>query len=218
MRRFQYKVIWVVLVVIGLGFWGCTREKDTVTAPATDSGTLKQASWAANMSCTEYNNPAATSNDEFRIELTQVEQRGNLLTFTYQVCKLGNSPEVKNLRHWVLGLDQFFPYLAENMTMSDLYVNCGILDTSGDGTCGLTVLDPSTQMMGVKFDSLSMGDGQCQSYLVTLDETALARGFQIGTDSIVVATKAGNQDVTNPDAAAPGFACVAGPGVQEAAH
>ena len=211
MRKFQYTVIWLVLVVIGLGFWGCTRDKDSVTAPATDSGRVK----AGNMSCTEYNNPATTSNEEFRVELTQVEQHGNLLTFTYQVCKLGNNPEVRNLRHWVMGLDQFFPYLAENMTMSDLYVNCGILDTSGAESCGLTVLDPSTQVMGVKFDSLSLGDGQCQSYLVTLDKTALAEGFQIGTGSVVMATKAGNQDLTNPDVTTPGFACVAGPGVQE---
>lgn len=211
MRKFQYMVIGMLLVVFGLGFWGCTRDKETVTAPTTDSGMVK----AGNMSCTEYNNPAVTSNEEFRVELTQAEQQGNLHTFTYQVCKLGNSPQVRNLRHWVLGLDQFFPYLAETMTMSDVYVNCGILDSSGNGTCGLTVLDPATQVMGVKFDSLSLGEGQCQNYLVTLDETALAEGFQIDTGSVVVATKSGNQDLTHAESAFPGFACVAGPGVQE---
>ncbi|GAK58239.1 hypothetical protein U27_05212 [Candidatus Vecturithrix granuli] len=215
MQKFQYNIMWLVLVTINIGFWGCSRDKDMVTAPTAGSKALNQAVAAADMSCVEYNNPAITSNNEFRIELMPLKQHGNLFTFTYQICKLETSPEVKDLRYWVLGLDQFFPYLAENMTMSDLYVNCGILDTSGNETCGLTVLDPATQVMGVKFDALRLRDEQCQSYLVTLDGSALAEEFQIGTGSVVVATKAGNQDFTTPGAAAPGIACVAGPGVQE---
>lgn len=214
MRTFQHRVIWLVLaVVVGCGFWGCTPDKDRVTAPAADSGTLAQAVGA--MPCTEYNNPAVTSNNAFQIELKQVKPHGNLFAFTYQVCKLGSSPEVQDLQYWVLGLDQFFPYLAENMTMSDLYVNCGILDTSGNETCGLTVLDSATQVMGVKFDALRLRDEHCQSYLVTLDGSALAEGFQIGTGSVVIATKAGNQNIPTHGTATPGFACVAGPGVQE---
>lgn len=215
MQKFQYKFIWLVLMAIGVGFWGCSHDKDMVTAPATRAEALTQVIEAANMSCTVYNNPAMTSNNEFQIELTQVKLHEHLLTFTYQVCKLGTSSEVQDLRYWVLGLDQFFPYLAENMTMSDLYVNCGILDTTGNETCGLTVLDPATQVMGVKFDALRLEDGQCQNYLVTLDNTALAEGFQIGTGSVVVATNAGNQDLAVLGMAAPGFACVAGPEVQE---
>lgn len=215
MRKWQYKFVWLVLAGIGVALWGCMQDKETVTAPAADSEVLKQSIADADMSCIEYNNPAVTSNNEFRIELMHVKPHGNLLTFTYQVCKFETSPTVPDLRHWVLGLDQFFPYLAENMTMSDLYVNCGILDASGNETCGLTVLDTATQVMGVKFDALRLGDDQCQSYLVTLDGSALAEGFQIGTGSVVAATKAGNQDITTPGAAATGFACVAGPEGQE---
>ncbi|MDY0091682.1 MAG: hypothetical protein RBT80_03185 [Candidatus Vecturithrix sp.] len=215
MRKFQHRIIWLALIAISVGLWGCSHDKDTVTAPVTDSNALNLVIGAANLSCMEYNNPAITSNDQFQIELTKVTPHENLLTFTYQVCKPETSSEVQDLRYWVLGLDQFFPYLAENMTMSDLYVNCGILDTAGNETCGLTVLDPATQIMGVKFDALRLGDGECQNYLVTLDNTALAEGFQIETGSVVVATKAGNQNPTVPDGTSSGFACAAGPEVQE---
>lgn len=206
MQKFQYQFIWLILAAVGLGFWGCSHNNDTVTAPAADSGALHQAIAAAEMSCLEYNNPAVTSNKEFRIELMHVKPHGNLFAFTYEVCKRGVSPEVKDLQYWVLGLDQFFPYLAENMTMSNLYVSCGILDTVGNETCGLTVLDPATQVMGVKFGALYLRDEQCQSYLVTLDSSALAKGFQIGTASVVAVTKGGAAEAT-------GFACIAGPGV-----
>ncbi len=152
----------------------------------------------------EYNNPAVASNDQFQIELTKVTPHENLLTFTYQVCKLGTSSEVQDLRYWVWDWISF-PYLAENMTMSDVYVNCGILDTAGNETCGLTVLDPATQIMGVKFDALRLGDGECQNYLVTLDNTALAKD-SIRPSSVVVAAKAGNQNPTVPDGTSSGFA------------
>jgi hypothetical protein len=62
----------------------------------------------------------------------------------------------------------------------------------------------------VKFIGL-LGDGESMQYSVTLDENALALGFEIADGCIVAATKAEGQDIQRGDRPVPGYACVIGP-------
>jgi hypothetical protein len=89
--------------------------------------------------------------------------------------------------------------LAKGKTLSDLFVGCSIVNPNPGETCYLQVdPDPTTQIIGVKFDNLNLGDGQCQTFSFTLDESALQPGFQIGVGCVVAATKAGPKTLLVP--------------------
>lgn len=223
--RKLYKVFMTSLFISLLIFSliSCSEEKQSRRFPTElDSSPFKNQETATptpngglNTTCTGCNNLAITSNEEFSIELIDFMHNANLVTLTYRVCKLRTGPDVKDLSHWILELDLLLYELAEGLTLSDLFVNCSILNSFGGETCGLVDPDPTTQVIGIKFDTLSLGDGQGQTYMITLDESTLTEGYQIGQGCVVTTTKAGNQNITDSSTPDPGFACVIGPVPEE---
>lgn len=187
------------------------------TCPAEGSGAEGVAEFAEG--CTECINdgPVPTCNDQFTIELLGIDRDLvlGLVTYTYEVYKPlpGSTDELRpDLFSWVLGadLDKFQECLAHDKTLSDLFVECTVDSLAPDMDCGLGIPDPRTQLDGVKFIGM-LGDGESREYSVTLDENALALGFEIADGCIVAATKAQGQDIQRESQAVPGYACVIGP-------
>lgn len=187
--------------VIGLQSISCQPS-----CPAQGSGAAGVAAFtAACAACGGADNPATTCNNEFTIELINgaPTRNGDLVTFTYEVCRLAGARRA--LSHWTIGLGQI-DCLGAGKSLADLLVSCTFNGSNINCVIGI---DPSTLLFGVKFD---VGfQGQCATFSVTLDESAVADGFQIGTGTIVAATKAGNQDITRSNRATPGYVCVLGP-------
>ncbi len=155
-------------------------------------------------------NPAITCNSEFSIEPFAPERDGKLVTFSYEVCKIAEAVEVYDLNYWVLGLGQMLDCLAAGNTVYDLVSICSVY---GGGECGITD-DLATQVFGLRFDA-TIGDGECETFSVTLDETALNEGFGVGSDCVLAATQADDQDIQSAESPVPGYAAVAGPVCQE---
>ena len=183
-------------------------------------------------------NPAITDNGKFSVELLTVEVEENFVTFIYDICK--QSPQVKDLGHWVLALDQIKPFLAEGNTLNDFVVECGF---DGEGDCEIASNDPTTQIKGIKFefddsdddddgdegdddddddgdegddddgDDDDNGDGGtiCRIVSVTFDQSALVSGLSIDTGCVLSATKTGKQDIRKDDRPNLGYAVVQGP-------
>jgi len=182
--------------------------------PEPGSGAGGVAEFAAACTSCEYG-PVPTCNDEFTIELLGIDRDlvRNFITFTYEVYKPLSGPDpMPDLNHWVLGVDleRFQKCLAKGKTLSDLFVECtvGVLNAGID--CGLAIPDPKTQLDGVRFEKPLRG-GVTRAYSVTLDEGALAVGFEIADDCIVAAMVAGDQDIQRAHRLVPGYACVIGP-------
>jgi len=137
-------------------------------------------------------------------------------TFMYQVHNTAGVVTDRNLRHWVLGmdLDRFQLALADDKTLSDLFETCQIMGMPEDMDCGLVIPDPTTQVEGLKFEA-AIGDGKSWIFTIVFDETALAPGETIDEGCVLVATKAGNEDIQREDRPAPGYACIAGPIIKE---
>ena len=155
-------------------------------------------------------NPAITENGEFSIELSGVTNENDEVTFIYEVCKLGIGPDVKDLSHWNIRLGQFLDCLSEGNTLADLIVGCEIGGEDSE-ICELVFPDPTTQIVGLKFDNLNLGDGECQTFSLTLDQSVLSPDFKIDTGCVLAATKAGNQDIRKENKPRPGYASVQGP-------
>jgi len=114
----------------------------------------------------------------------------------------------------MLGVDlaQFYQYLAPGMTIYDIFADCS---TGGIGSeCVLIYPDPTTQLEGVKFEAV-IGDGETQTFTVTLDDTALLPGIGFGEGCILAATKADHEDIMRTDRPAPGYVCISGPVLRE---
>ena len=187
------------------------------TCPDEGSGAEGVAEFAADcVECPE-EGPVTTCNNEFDIELTGIDRDVvlRLVTYSYEIYKPLPGPEDidrPEMYFWVLGIDLELAQmcLAEGKTLEDLFVGCSV-DSMPEGMdCGLVLPDPETQLDGVRFKRL-IRDGETEVFTVTLDENALALGFEIADDCIVAATKAGNQDIQREDRLAPGYACVIGP-------
>jgi hypothetical protein len=187
------------------------------TCPAEGSGAQGVAAFAED--CTECNDegPIPTCNDQFTIELLGIDRDLvlGLVTYTYEIYKpLPGSLEDSepDLYSWVLGadLDRFQNCLADGLTLSDLFVGCTVADLTPDMDCGLVIPDPRTQLDGMKFLG-KITDGTSKEYSLTLDENALAPGFEIADGCVVAATKAQGQDIQRESMAVPGYACVIGP-------
>lgn len=189
---------------IAIAFAECSPE-----CPAAGSGITGVNAFSAQCAaCEGCDNPSTTCNGEFSIELEDVTRDGSLVTFAYEVCKLGSGPVVKDLSHWVQGLGQI-TCLAEGMSIDDLVTGCSIGGTPV--TCSIG-LDPTTQLYAIKFEPVAVSDdNRCQNFTVTLDESKLADGWVLDTGCTTAATKAGNQDITRTDRESPGYACVQGP-------
>lgn len=183
---------------------------------------------AAQEDCGPY---AVADNGEFSVEFLEYTYDPNTryVTLYYEVCKLGNSPEVKDLSHWVIDLHGFVHCLRADCTPDEFLVGCAqtapflagetpgpyILEGADDPNAPICVLgvDPTTQVAGLKFDELILGDGDCQRFAFRLDMKCLRAGHTIVAGCVEVATKAGRQDIrdepnTIPD---PGYAHVTGP-------
>jgi len=162
-------------------------------------------------------NPAITDDGKFSVELLAVEVEENFVTFIYEICK--QSPQVKDLGHWVLALDHIKPFLAEGNTLNDFVVDCGF-DGEGDEECEIASNDPTTQIKGIKFEFDDEGDDDdddgsggsaCRIVSVTFDQSALAFGLSIDIGCVLSATKTGKQDIRKDDHPNPGYAVVQGP-------
>jgi hypothetical protein len=136
--------------------------------------------------------------------------------FIYQVHNTAGVIVERNLVHWVLGmdLDRFQLSLAHGKTLSDLIESCTIMGFEQDKDCGLVIPDPTTQVEGLKFEA-RVGDGESWIFTIVFDETALAPGLKIDQGCVLVATKAGNEDIQRESRPAPGYTCAAGPIIEE---
>lgn len=164
--------------------------------------------------CTEcyVEDPVLTCNEEFTIELIGVDRDLALGTVTYSYEVLKAAPESPDLEYWVLGLDleHFQQCLDHDKTLSDLIVSCSVDDLDPGMDCGLVGPDPKTQLNGMKFE-IALGEAANEIYTITLDENALAPGFEIVDECVVAATQADAQDIQREDRPTPGYACVVGP-------
>jgi len=170
--------------------------------PDPGSGTAGVAAFAAACDgCSSTDNPATTCNGGFSIELVDCGRDGDLVTYTYEVCKLTTGSD---LSHWVIALGDV-DCLAAGVSLADLVAN---VTQDGNAAPFAVGVDPTTQVSGFKFD---IGGSGCHTYAVTFDESLLADGFVLGKSTVVSATKAGNQDIQRADRDPPGYACVLGP-------
>jgi len=190
----------------------------TLPAAASDcpdegSGADGVAKFAENCECTD-DAPVTTCNNEFVLTLLDIDRTLGLITYTYEVYRPLPGPEDihrPELSYGVLGLDldRFQMCLGERMTLSDLFVECAV-DVLEEGMdCGLVIPDPKTQLEGMKFEG-TLEDGMSGNVSLTLDENALAMGFEIAEDCVVVATQGETQDIQRV-ALVPGYACILGP-------
>lgn len=161
--------------------------------------------------------PATTSGTQpFTVTFLGLKWDGNHVTFTYEVCK-PETPETtqKDLSHFVVSLDQLGECVPEDAEICNLLVSAKFDDESVDALCGT---DPTTGVFGVKINTPEGYGSGCHVYEFTLDASQLKEGFTICADGcVLVATKAGNQDVRTdkngqlPQDGLPGYACVPGP-------
>lgn len=198
----------MVMVMLAVPVVGQTPPPCIGDCPAAGSGAAAipplEAACEACTSC----NPATTCNDEFEIELLggAPSWDGSLATFTYQITKLTTAGP--GLSHWVMGLGQI-DCLGVGKTLNDFVVSATVNGSPITVTLGS---DPTTKLFGVKFEPIpDFEHNQSITVTVTLDESALGDGYGIGTGCVLVATKAGNQDITRSDRASPGYTCVLGP-------
>ncbi|MBI2373449.1 MAG: hypothetical protein HYV07_05565, partial [Deltaproteobacteria bacterium] len=135
--------------------------------------------------------PQTTCNGEFSVELVSATSSASHATYVERVCKLGTGPATKDLSHFDVQLSHLAACTGANV--AGAFVACSILDPRGNERCGLQLspADPTTGVAGLKFDELSLGDGECQSFSFTLDTSRLAPGFLLDEGTAVVATKAG---------------------------
>lgn len=153
-------------------------------------------------------NPATTCNNGFTIEYKGKVKEGNLLTFTYEVCRKDSAA---GLSHWIfssagitcLGTN---PETGQSYTLNDLVVRATI---GGESITPVIGLDPTTQVTGIKFDTGF--ESGCVIYTITFDLSKLEAGWTLGEGCVLAATKAGNQDITRSDRNSPGYACIIGP-------
>jgi hypothetical protein len=152
--------------------------------------------------------PVTTDNYEFSVEYKGKTSVGAYVTFEWEVCKLLPGPEVKGLSHWNLELD-FSDCLPYGLKLEDVVVGGKVNGVAATLEFGL---DPTTQIEGVKFDDLNLGDEVgCYTFTLTLDASLLSSGYTFGEGAIKVATKAGNQDARDEMGEQPGYATVTGP-------
>jgi len=152
--------------------------------------------------------PVDTCGQEFSLTLVDVAPgpAPKLIVFTYDVYKYPDAEEGTDLAHWVLGVDlaQFQQYLGDGMALSDIFVDC-----AGAG-CLIAIPDARTQLDGVKFEGV-VGDGETQTFTLTLDEGALIPGWGFGEGCMLAATRADNEDIRWANRPAPGYVCISGP-------
>jgi hypothetical protein len=174
---------------------------------------------------------AVTDNGEFSIEFLQYvyDPNNRYVTLYYEVCKLGRSPQVKDLSHWSIDLHGFVHCLRADRTADDFLIGCAqtapfpagetpgpyILEGADDPNapkCELGI-DPTTQVPGLKFDDLNLGNGECQRFAFRLDLKCLRAGHTATAGCVEVSTKAGHQDIRDePNTIAdPGYTHVTGP-------
>ncbi|MBX3382015.1 MAG: hypothetical protein KF864_00765 [Phycisphaeraceae bacterium] len=180
--------------------------------PAAGSGAAGVSAWeAANCGEDSCATLATTCNGEFTIELLDFAGVDGLVTFTYEVCKVGGGA---NLSHWSIGMagigclasgidDSGMPYAY---TLHDLVVGATLNGSPVSFEIGM---DPTTQVYGLKFDE-EMTD-PCAIFTITLDSSKVDPLFQIAAGCTVAATKAGSQDIRSSNRPSPGYACIAGP-------
>ena len=116
---------------------------------------------------------------------------------------------MKNLSHWTIALDQLADCLPDGVGYEDLVLECGVEDE--DGECEIVAPDPNTQVTGLKFDNLNVGDGECEMFSLTVDTSVLLPECDLGTGDTLASTKGGKQDITRDNRPDPGYACIEGP-------
>jgi hypothetical protein len=89
-------------------------------------------------------NPATTCSGEFTIELTGFDTNGNLITYTYEICKLtpGGNTGTPALSHWVLGVD--LACLDTGVSLNDILVDYAV-----GGVSYLECNDPAIPRRGM---------------------------------------------------------------------
>lgn len=201
----------------------------TMALAALAAGALLSAGARRTMADEDCGPYAVTDNGEFSVEFLEYTYDPNTryLTLYYEVCKLGNSPQVKDLSHWSIDLLGFAHCLKADCTPDDFLVGCAQTapfganqdpgpyllegaDSPDAPVCELGI-DPTTQVPGLKFDELNLGNGECQRFAFRLDLKCLRNGYTAVAGCVEVATKAGPQDIRREDRDPPGYAELTGP-------
>jgi hypothetical protein len=169
-------------------------------------------------------NPALAvgGNSSFTIELKggAPSYDGDLVTFTYEVCKDGGKAA---LSHWMFAPDincYSDDEFGNPYTLADLVVDATLQtwDTDTEQWVGedldvVVGFDPTTGLNGIKFDDLDPND-DCHRYTITFDASKLDPAFTLCAGCIQAATKAGNESIVPPKKGAltlPGEAYILGP-------
>lgn len=168
--------------------------------PELGSGAEGVAAWFEENCEGEAENPATTCSGEFTIELVSVDAFEGFVTFEYEVCKTEEGSA--DLSHWSIATGGI-NCLADGYTIQDLILRATF---NGEDIALELGLDPTTQVVGLKFDD---GEDGCNAYTVTFDTSVLEDGYTIGTGTVLASTKAGNQDIRSGKS--PGYACIVGP-------
>jgi hypothetical protein len=158
-----------------------------------------------------------TGNGEFSIQLLRAMLLDDgRVEFAYEICNTGSAPKSPALGYWILNLDPLLSGLPEDLTVTDLVEGWEVSPAlTGLEDCVFVLLDPNTQLSGLRFEHLELERGQCQQFKIFFQHAPLLeRGLQIGLDCAVAATKAGRQDIRparKNQPPTPGYACVQAP-------
>jgi hypothetical protein len=208
------KVLMIIpaLLLAGILFYACQNTVDVtdsyigntinkLTCPSPGSGLEGVQALNCNDECSE--GLSTTCNDEFTIEFLGRDVDGHLITFEYEVCRIGGSSD---LSHWIFSLN--LDCLGYGFTLEDAISK---VEFNGEEITNYKIgLDPTTQLTGFKFDVGTTT--QCNTYAITFDKTKLEEGKTLTTECGLAATKAGNQDIRpakkGEQAASPGYVCI----------
>jgi hypothetical protein len=195
------KIGWLVTALfVFMAFSLSTSTLNAADCPPAGSGAAGVAEWAAVNVGSECENPATTCNGEFTIELIDVSENGDLMTFEYQVCQVAGQ---NALSHFIIA-----PQIVCGVTPVSLGSIMVGATVNGEDVIPVVGLDPTTQVDGIKVET---PESECYEIALTFDTSLLPEGYTLGVGCTLATTKAGNQDIQRSNRATPGYASVQGP-------
>lgn len=135
---------------------------------------------------------------------------GDLVTYVYDVRRFSSGD---TRYHWVLALCQMVG-LAKGKTIRDFVASATCDDrpvifvNEEVRGCAFLGLDPTTHIMGCRFDEVTDRTGR---YTITFDTSIPQQDTILDTGNVLAATAVGKQDIQNAGPPSPGYLCVLGP-------